>query len=72
MTNVSKSEPREQMNRALKPVGIRILNLWRTILQCLCCPNFYFKMLFQFAYTDNLTTRMQCMSYRYWFFICMN
>jgi len=36
MTNGSKLEPRKQMNRALKPGGVRILNLSQTILQCLC------------------------------------
>jgi len=45
-TNGSKFEPRKQMNRALTPGDIRILNLSRTILQCLCCPNFYFKYFF--------------------------
>jgi len=43
----SKFEPREQMNRALKPRGVRILNLLRTILQCLCCLDFYFKCFFK-------------------------
>jgi len=43
MTNGSKFEPREEINRALKPGGVKILNLSRTILQCLCCPDFYFK-----------------------------
>jgi len=38
MTNGSKFEPRKQMNRAL--------NLSRTILQCLCCLDFYFKCFF--------------------------
>jgi len=40
MTNGSKFEPRKQMNRVLKPGGVRILNLLRTILQCLCCRIF--------------------------------
>jgi len=36
------------MNRVLKPGGVRILNLSWTIpvLQCLCCPDFYFKCFF--------------------------
>jgi len=46
MTNGSKFEPREQMNSALKPGSVRILNLLRTILQCLCCTDFYFKCFF--------------------------
>jgi len=41
MTNGSKFEPREQMNRALKPGIVRMLNLTRIILQCKCCPGFY-------------------------------
>jgi len=32
MTNGLKFEPREQMNRVLKPGGVRILNLLWTIL----------------------------------------
>jgi len=35
------------MNKALKAGGVRILNLSRTILQCLCCPDFYFKCFFK-------------------------
>jgi len=46
MTNGSKFEPREQMNRALKPRGVRMLNFLRTIFQSLCCPDFYFKCFF--------------------------
>jgi len=46
MTNGSKFESREQMNRALKPEGVRILNLSRTIRQCIRCPDFYFKCFF--------------------------
>jgi len=46
MTNGSKLEPRKQMNRMHKPGGDRILNLSRTILQCLCYPFFYFKCFF--------------------------
>jgi len=46
MTNGSKFEPREQMNRALKPRGVGLLNLSRTILESLCCPDFYFKCFF--------------------------
>jgi len=40
MTNGSKFDPRKQMNRALKPGVVRILNLSRTILQCFYYPNF--------------------------------
>jgi len=46
MTNGSKFEPREQINRALKPGDVRMLNLSRTILQCLCCADFHFKCFF--------------------------
>jgi len=46
MSNGPKFEPREQMNRVLKPEGVRMLNLSRTILQCLCCADFYFKCFF--------------------------
>jgi len=46
MTNGSKFESREQMNRALKPGGVRMLNLSQTILQSLCCPDFYFKCFY--------------------------
>jgi len=45
MTNGSKFEPRKQINKALKSGSVR-LNLSRTILQCLCCPDFYFKCFF--------------------------
>jgi len=41
-----KIRTRKQMNWALKPGGVRILNPSRTILQCLCCPDFYFKCFF--------------------------
>jgi len=34
------------MNRALKPGGVRMLNLSRTILQSLCCSDFYFKCFY--------------------------
>jgi len=34
------------MNKALKPGGVRILNLLRTMLQCL--SGFLLQMLFQF------------------------
>jgi len=46
MTSGLKYEPRKQMNIALKPGCVRILNLSRTILQCLCCLNIYFKCFF--------------------------
>jgi len=46
MTNGLKFESREQMNRALKPGAVRILNLLRTIFQCLCCMDIYFKCFF--------------------------
>jgi len=46
MTNGSKFKSRKQMNRALKPGGGITLNLSRTILQCLYCPDFYFKCIF--------------------------
>jgi len=34
------------MNRALKPGSVRMLNLSRTILQCWCSADFYFKCFF--------------------------
>jgi len=43
MTDGLKFEPRKQMNGALKPEDVRILNLSWIMLQCLCCPDFYFK-----------------------------
>jgi len=46
MTNISKFKLRKQMNKVLKPRGVRILNLSQTILQCLCHPDFYFKCFF--------------------------
>jgi len=46
MTNGSKFKQRKQINRALKPGDVRILNLSRIKLQCLCCPDFYFKCFF--------------------------
>jgi len=46
MTKESKFKQRKQMNRVLKPGGVRILYLLRTILQCLCCLEFYFKCFF--------------------------
>jgi len=46
MTNGSKFEPKQQMNKAVKPGGVRILNLSWTILQCLCCLDFYFNCFF--------------------------
>jgi len=46
MTNRSKFELREQTSRALKPRGVRILNLSRIVLQYLCCPDFNFKCFF--------------------------
>jgi len=45
-TNGSKFEPRKQIIRAIKLEDVRILNLSRTILQRLCCLEFYFKCFF--------------------------
>jgi len=51
MTNGSKFEQRKQINRALKPWGVRILNLSRT-LYSQKVPQRYLKYIFFHIYSD--------------------
>jgi len=44
------SNQENKMNRMLKPRSVRILNLSRTILQCLCCSDFYFNAFSIYLY----------------------